>query len=173
MGKSKKDQALERVLGATKAMFLGPAGDELAHAIVEAIEIMVAKPKKGETTEGSRVWAAYEQAMLARHGIQPKRNKTTNNQAKQLVERLGVDDAIAVVQFYVAHNNAYYVRNVHPFGICLKDAEALFGQMEKGETLTQRAAQKLETGSATLSASKSYLAQKYGQPAQAPEGGST
>lgn len=163
MGKSKKQLAWECINQVTKDL---PNGGELAAAIVQAIEILTEPQtkRKNAKSDGSLVWEAYEAAIGARHGFRPQRNATVNNQACQLVARLGLENAIAVVQFYVVQNDAFYLRNMHPLGFCLKDCEALFGRWKTGKSLTRKAADKIESAAATLGASSTYLTKKYGQP---------
>lgn len=119
------------------------------------------KPAKGQS-EGVMVWAAYHDAFVTRHGTEPKRNAMTNAQAAGIARRLGVDDGMDVVRFYVAQNDAFYLKAMHPLSLCLKDAEGLYTKMKSGKTLTTKAAQKVESASATLGASQSYLARKHG-----------
>lgn len=137
--------------------------DIMPEAIVQAIEIMTAKPKRGEHTDGSMLWDYYERLYVAKYRFKPKRNSTTNNQAKQLVVRLGLEDAKAVVEFYLRQTNAFYVQKMHLIGHCLHDAEALFAQMSRGGAVTRKGAEKIESAGATLDASRSYLNRKYAE----------
>lgn len=79
--------------------------------------------------DGSRVWDAYEAAYFLRYGQKPVRNAKTNGQCSQLVGRLGANVAIAVVRFFLTHDNRWYVQSIHALGCCLKDAEGLHTQM--------------------------------------------
>jgi len=97
------------------------------------------KPKKeAAEVEGNRaVWQSYRDAFVKRWNLEPKRNATVNGQVAQLVKRLGAEDAVAVVKFYVEHNKSFYLQNTHAFGYCLKDAETLYTQMKRNQPITQ------------------------------------
>lgn len=90
------------------------------------------KPPSG----GSMVWAAYVRAYQAAYSQEPARNAKQNAHCSQLVARLGLDDAIAVVGFYLTHRKAWYVQSVHQLEYCVKDAEALRTQMLGGRQMT-------------------------------------
>jgi len=60
-----------------------------------------------------------------------------NSQIKQLVQRLGVEDAIRVVEFYLSHNDSLYLKTSHNIGLCLQNAENLFSEMKRGVQITQ------------------------------------
>ncbi len=164
----RKDKRMIAVEELTQA--LGPwmnddaiAAHGVAEAIARMVEALTGKKSPGkEPSEGARIWDAYKDAFINRHGHEPKRNAMVNAQAVQLVKRLGVDDAIAVVQFYLQQSDAFYFRNMHPLALCLKDAETLFAKMKTGKVITRRAADRVETSSATVSASSTFLAKKYG-----------
>lgn len=83
----------------------------------------------------SLVWQSYREAYLTRYGVEPSRNATVNSQIKSFVKRVG-DDAPKIAEFYVTHQNSFYVRSMHDFGVCLKDAHALRTQWLKGRQIT-------------------------------------
>jgi hypothetical protein len=70
----------------------------------------------------------------------------------QLVKRLGIDAAIGVVRFYVAHQQSYYVVKSHALGPCLADCEALHTQMVNGKAITQASASHADKGAAQRAA---------------------
>lgn len=81
-----------------------------------------------------KIWENYCEAYKRRYGTEPVRNLTVNSQIAALGKRLG-EEAIEVVQFYVMHNQQFYVRSCHPIGLCLKDAEALRTQWARGRAV--------------------------------------
>lgn len=87
--------------------------------------------------QNKRVNDAYCQSYFDRYKVQPVSNAKHNSAVAQLVKRLGVDDAISVVKFFLRHNESYYVRNTHTIGHCLKDCETLRTQMLKGVSITR------------------------------------
>ena len=71
------------------------------------------------------VWIAYANAYRERYHVDPVRNRKVNSQLAQLVQRLGVQDAAHVAQWYVSSDEIFYVRVGHAVGVLLKDAEKL------------------------------------------------
>lgn len=81
------------------------------------------------------IWEAYRSEYLNRYGVEPVRNATVNGQVRSLAQRLGTH-APEVVKFYVRHPDPFYTRNTHSIGLCLKQAESLFTQYQKGRAIT-------------------------------------
>ncbi|MDH4329925.1 MAG: YdaU family protein [Nitrospira sp.] len=112
------------------------------------------KKKKEKTCEqptalasglpSSRVWERYKEAYLRRYKAEPLRNLKTNSQISQLIKRVGGDIAPDLAEFYVWHNDAYYVRSRHPPGLLLRDCEGLHTQWITGQTVTQSQARKID-----------------------------
>lgn len=100
----------------------------------------VAKATKG----GSPVWDAYSRAYQARYRTDPVRNAMINGQLGNLVKRLGAEDAPLVAAFFVQHNDAFYVRTMHPVGILLKDAEKLRTEWATGRRVLGSQARETE-----------------------------
>jgi hypothetical protein len=107
--------------------------------------------RKGTSTrppaKTAETWNSYAKAYRGRYGADPVRNATVNAQAAQLVARLGAEEAPLVAEFYVRHNSRWYVQNMHPLGICLKDAEKLRTEWATGRTITQDQAKTVEKAS--------------------------
>lgn len=87
------------------------------------------------TGGGVKIWEAYREAYKNRYGVEPIRNATTNSQCTALHKRLG-EAAPDVVRFYLTHNDGYYLRNQHPIGLCLSQAESLHTQWQRGVAVT-------------------------------------
>lgn len=105
-----------------------------------------AKPKKGEQSDGSKVWAAYRESYLRRYpGREPARNATTNAQCNTLIQRLGLEAAIKLAGFYPTVGEAFYLKQFHPIGLAVKDYHALSMQMQGGKVVTMRSARQQET----------------------------
>ena len=84
-----------------------------------------------------KVWDAYKNSYIMRYGIEPKRNVKVNSQIKQLTQRLGHEDAVKTVEFYLTHNDSQFLKSSHSIGLCLLNAENLFSQMQRGVQITQ------------------------------------
>lgn len=83
------------------------------------------------------IWESYKEAYLLRYKTDPVRNGSVNSKISQLAKRLG-QEAIQVVAFYVAHNDFFYVKAMHPIGLCLAHAEGLRTQWRRGKAVTTR-----------------------------------
>jgi len=98
------------------------------------------KTKKELTIEekdlNKKIWLVYFAAYLKRYGIEPLRNAAINSQVSKLREKVGADDAINIVKFYLTHNDSFYLKKTHEFGLCLKDAETLRTQTLRGKAIT-------------------------------------
>lgn len=108
------------------------------------------KSEKDAQKEGNRmIWDSYLSAFRSRYGVDPVRNATVNSQISRLRVRLGVDDAVKVVGFYVKHNDSFYLKKTHDFGLCLKDAETLRTQMLRGRAITGSMVRSFEKSQST------------------------
>jgi hypothetical protein len=116
---------------------------------VAAQSLAAPKPRRRSETSlqvansgAADVWMAYSAAYRARYGAAPVRNAKVNGQLSQLVARLGAEEAAPVAAFYVGHQSAFYVRNMHGVGMLLADAEKLRTEWATGQRMTsQRALQ--------------------------------
>lgn len=90
-------------------------------------------------------WGAYCDAYLTRYGVGPVRNQQVNAQVKQLVLRLGQEEASAVARFFVERvNERYVVQNCHQLGLLLKQAEAYRTQWATDRAVTATQAQQAD-----------------------------
>lgn len=104
---------------------------------VESSKSTKKRAKETNNTElNRRVWKSYSDAYSRRYKVDPTRNATVNGQISQLAKRLG-EDAIAVVSFYVGHNDGFYVSKTHSIGPCLRDAESLRTQWLRKTPVTK------------------------------------
>lgn len=108
-------------------------------------EMLPAPRKSGKTKpSGSAVWDSYKRAYLMRHGVEPIRNAKSNSQCTQLVNQLGADLAVSLVEYYVFRNDAFYVSASHPIGLCLSNAQKLVTEMQTGNVVTMADARRIE-----------------------------
>lgn len=94
------------------------------------------KKSNDDRDQNRKIWESYANAFRLRYGIEPLRNATVNAQVSSLRKKLGTDDAITTVEFYLKHNDSFYLKNTHSFGLCLRDAETLRTQMMRGKAIT-------------------------------------
>ncbi len=99
---------------------------------------------KPNTEENRKVWEAYFNAYRLRYGIDPLRNKTVNSKISRLRDSLGTEEAIKVVEFYLTHNDGFYLKKTHEIGLCLKDADTLRTQMLRGKAITSTTVRSFE-----------------------------
>lgn len=107
---------------------------ELAEEKV-ATEESVAGQKNKELQK--RIWNSYRDAFILRWKVEPPTNAKSNSIVMNLRKRLG-EDAVEVVKFFIAHNDSLYLRQMHSIGLCLRDAEALYTQWQRGKAITGR-----------------------------------
>ena len=96
-----------------------------------------------EKDANKNLWGAYFEAYKKRYGVEPVRNASVNAKISQLAKRLGAD-AVPVVEFFLQHNGAFYLQQTHAIGLCLKDAESLHTQWQKGKAVTGTMAREFE-----------------------------
>ncbi len=90
---------------------------------------VIEQPKSTET------WEAYADAFRRRYRTDPVRNRRTNAQLCQLVDRLGIAEAPAVAAFYVSLSLPFYVSRYHSVTLLLRDAETIRTQWATGSVL--------------------------------------
>lgn len=122
----------------------------VTNASAEVAEAPSPPPRKQppNTELNRKIWNAYSEAYDTRYQKKPVRNATVNGQISQLGKRLG-DDAVEVVKFYVGHNEGFYLKKVHPIGLCLQDAEALHTQWVRGRPVTSTIVRQFEKQQST------------------------
>ncbi len=94
--------------------------------------------KSTESTEQNKqIWEAYLNAYLKRYSVPPLRNAMVNKQVSNLRERVGYENAIKLVEFFLSHNESFYLKKTHAIGLCLQDCESLMTQMKRNQPITQ------------------------------------
>jgi hypothetical protein len=105
-----------------------------------------------DQTPGSLVWESYSTAYCERYGREPIRNARVNTQLKNFVNHLPKDAAPNVAAFFVRHNDHYYVKNMHPVWMMLRDAEKLHTEWATGRQMTSAEAQVLDRRQGNINA---------------------
>lgn len=114
----------------------------------------VAKKESTETELQSackETWARYCNAYFNRYGTEPIRNAGVNSMIKQFVQKLGFDDSPFVAEFFVQHNDRFYVQKTHPVSLMSKDAEGLRTQWATGRSMTSTRAGQIDKTQANAS----------------------
>lgn len=103
------------------------------------------KPKTENQLASSATWEAYATAYFNRYGTEPVRNAKINGQITQIIQRLGAEVAPHVAAYFVsAMNKAFYVSNLHPVGVLLKDCEAIHTQWATNRQVTDTKARQID-----------------------------
>lgn len=112
---------------------------------------------------GGSVWNSYSLAYAKRYGTNPTRNAKSNALCLQLVKRIGQEDAPAVIEFYLTHNDRWYVQKCHALEYAVKDSEKLHMEWKRGCQMTSQTAISLERQGNNQQAAAIYWKQKYGE----------
>lgn len=106
----------------------------------EGREVAADKPAAPTTP----VWEAYAEVYKTRYGWPPVRNAKANGILKQLIARLGADEAPQVAAFYAAHPSAFYATRGHILDCLLADAEKLRTEWVSGQKINAHTARQNE-----------------------------
>lgn len=98
-----------------------------------------------------RIWAAYASAYFGRYQTEPVRNAKVNGQVRELLKRLGKDEAPHVAAYYVSINDSYVIRSCHDLGSLLAKAEAYRTQWATNLQINTTTAKQMENTQANLS----------------------
>lgn len=110
----------------------------------EVPEKKASKKSKQDSEDNKKIWDEYFSAYRLRYGVEPVKNVTVNSKISNLRKRLGVDEAMKVVKFYLNHNDGFYLKSTHSIGLCLRDCESLRTQMLRGKTITNTTVRQFE-----------------------------
>lgn len=115
-----------------------------------------------KATPGAFVWQAYKEAYFARYTIEPQRNAKASTCSKNICERVGVDNALEVVKYYLTREDAFYVNSAHEIGLCLRDCQKLVTEMKTRKPMSLSEARRRETSATTDQAIQGYLKSQGG-----------
>ncbi len=101
-----------------------------------------------------QTWAAYRTAYRVRHGVDPVRNAKVNTNVRDLVKRLGREEAPQVAGWFLSVNEQYAVKRMHDLGVLLAGAEAYRTQWATGRQVTTTSAQHTDQTQSNLSAAE-------------------
>lgn len=112
-----------------------------------------------EPAPSAEAWDRYANAYRSRYGAEPVRNAKVNGQLAQVVARLGAAEAPAVAGFFVGHQNALYVRAMHPIDLLLRDAEKLRTEWATNRQVTNGQATQVDRTQTNLNAFAGLIAE--------------
>lgn len=108
------------------------------------------KPKTELQQAAGETWSAYANAYFTRYGTEPVRNAKTNALINQLVQRLGAEAAPHVSTYYLAMNKTFYVSNLHPLGVLVKDCESIHTQWATNRQMTDTRSRQIDQSQANF-----------------------
>ena len=85
-------------------------------------------------------WRAYSDAYQDRYGVAPPRNAKASGMLKQLLARIGAEEAPEVARWYLGSNDRWYVQKGHAIDYLLNDAEKLRTEWATRRRITATAA---------------------------------
>jgi len=103
------------------------------------IEVLDSKPEK-QKSAGSLIFEAYQDAYVQRYKIEPLRNAKTNSICSQIAKQLPLDEAVALMHFFVQQNVAFYLQRSHAIQLALGDLQALRTNMLQNKAMSSRQA---------------------------------
>jgi len=147
-----------------KISFEGEDTDEIVAAMQQFMRAHQ-KPRKPATPSETKkaaatmTWESYACAYRSRYGAPPVRNAKVNSQIKQFVERVGEMDAPLVANYYVTHNNRWYIERGHAVGNMLQDSEKLRTEWATSRQITSSEARAKDKTAGNVSWYKSVTKQ--------------
>lgn len=120
-----------------------PDGVKISPHPVQKIS-SIPKNKNKDLSPSHETWQAYSDAYERRYKAKPVRNATVNGQISSFIKRIGFDEAPMVAEFYVYHNNSFYVQKMHTVGLLLADAEKLRTEWVTKNTMTNTQARQAD-----------------------------
>lgn len=119
-------------------------------------EVLDSKPEK-QKSAGSLIFEAYQDAYVQRYKIEPLRNAKTNSICSQIAKQLPLDEAVALMHFFVQQNVAFYLQRGHAIQLALGDLQVLRTNMLQNKAMSSRQAFLADKQQAQKNMVESYL----------------
>lgn len=74
----------------------------------------------------ARCWNAYQAGMKKRYGTELPNSAKANGMLRGLVSSFGADNAVAMVEAYVASDDPWHKKVSHDLGILIRDTTKIF-----------------------------------------------
>lgn len=107
-------------------------------------------------------WTEYCKAFHRRYMSRPLENARNRSLIKQLVNRVGHENAVRLVVFYLRQEDMKYTKAYHGLNMLIMDCEGLLVRMETGKNMTHQEAQKNEQSAGNVSVQSEFLRRKHG-----------
>ena len=89
-------------------------------------------------------WKAYSREYQNRYKVEPIRNAPVNSQIKTFCSLVSHDEAPHIAAFYVWHNQSFYVQQMHPTSLLVKDAGKLRTEWATNTKITASKARQVD-----------------------------
>ncbi|PIT53880.1 helix-turn-helix domain-containing protein [Snodgrassella alvi] len=95
------------------------------------------KKSKQANPDNVACWESYARAYRDRYGVLPAANQKTRGQVATLVRYVGKEVAPSLAEYFVSHNDSWFVKSRHGFGCLLQNYQQVLTDMHRGEQMTQ------------------------------------
>ena len=99
----------------------------MANAIVGENKKMIDKDKRAKNV---KTWELYSTKFAAKYNTSPLRDVTVNAQISKLTQRIPEGDMEGVLDTFLGDNDFYVVKQRHPIGLLLKQAEGYYAKFK-------------------------------------------
>lgn len=106
---------------------------------------------------GAETWSVYSNSYFVRYQSEAPSNARNNSLCLQLVKLVGEQEAPYVANYYVRHNDAFYVQAMHPLNLLVRDAQKLHTEWKTGTQMTGTKARGIERQQNNLNAFKGLV----------------
>lgn len=130
-----KDQGEDQTLASSPEENPAPSLPAVAKATASK------KSDDGSKESNREAWESYSLAYRVRYGVDPVRNAKVARNVQDFVKRVGAEEAPKIAAFFVSHNDPFYVRTGHDFGVLLKNAEKVRMEWATGRTVPSQSIQ--------------------------------
>lgn len=99
--------------------------------------------------ENRKVFDAYFNAYRLRYGVDVHKNAEINSQIARFRSKFGTEESIRIIEFYLKHNDSWYIKHTHSFVWCYKQADTLRTQMHRNQPITSTMVRSFEKSQST------------------------
>jgi hypothetical protein len=131
--KKLKEKKLKEIAPRIESLDAGPVDNSVDQVQKKKAD---SDEPKNDPEANKLVWEAYFNAYVLRYKVEPLKNKPNNISISNFVKRVGREDAPKIIEFYLRHNDSFYLKSTHSLNLALRDAESLRTQWLKGRAIT-------------------------------------
>ena len=116
-----------------------------------------------EPAPTTELFEAFNAAYTRRYGVGWPKSQQASSLLKQLLMRIGREDSLKVIDYYLTHNERFYVETQHALKIMLRDCEKLRTQVLTGKRVSSNQAKILEIEQGNKDAIAEHLRRRMSQ----------